>query len=70
MHSAVKDLTTGLMALGATHDLILVPHSFGGEIATYLAVEHLDWVHGAVLVDASLPDVLRVAGLAAAELDR
>ena len=54
--NAVQDLTTGLVALGATHDLILVPHSFGGEIATYLAVEHPDWVYGAVLIDTNLPN--------------
>ena len=56
MQSAVKDLTTGLMALGATKDLILVPHSFGGEIATYLAVEHPDWIYGAALVDTNVPN--------------
>ena len=56
MEDAVVDLLSGLKQLGATHDLVLVPHSFAGEIATYLAVQHPDWISGAVLVDTNVPD--------------
>ncbi len=56
MEDAVTDLESGLRQLGATHDLILIPHSFAGEIATYLALKHPDWITGAVLVDTNVPD--------------
>ena len=56
IQDAVADLTTGLEQLGATHDLILVPHSFAGEIATRLTLQHPDWVSGAVLVDTNVPE--------------
>ena len=56
MENAVADLKAGLKQLGATHDLILVPHSFAGEIATYLALKHPTWVSGAVLVDTNVPN--------------
>ncbi len=55
MRDAVTDLEAGLKQLGATHELILLPHSFAGEIATYLAMDHPDWVEGAVLVDTNVP---------------
>jgi pimeloyl-ACP methyl ester carboxylesterase len=54
--SATADLTNGLKVLGATRDVILVSHSIAGEIATYLVREHPDWISGAVLVDANIPD--------------
>ena len=56
MKDAVTDLEFGLKQLGATHDLILVPHSFAGEIATYLAMDHPAWIEGAVLVDTNVPN--------------
>jgi pimeloyl-ACP methyl ester carboxylesterase len=56
VQSATADLASGLYALGATHDVILVAHSVAGEIATYLANEHPSWIAGAVLVDANVPD--------------
>jgi pimeloyl-ACP methyl ester carboxylesterase len=54
--SATADLANGLRVLGATHDVILVAHSIAGEIATYLARQHPDWIAGAVLVDANVPE--------------
>ena len=56
LSSAVDDLTSGLMQLGATKDLILVPHSFAGEVAFGLAQIHRSWLYGAVFVDANLPN--------------
>ena len=56
IQDAVADLTAGLKQLGATHDLILVPHSFAGEIATRMTLQHPDWVSGAVLVDTNVPE--------------
>jgi pimeloyl-ACP methyl ester carboxylesterase len=56
MEDAVTDLESGLRQLGATHDLVLIPHSFSGSIATYLALRHPDWIAGAVLVDTNVPD--------------
>jgi pimeloyl-ACP methyl ester carboxylesterase len=53
---AVSDLESGLIELGATHDLILIPHSYAGTIATYLAERHPDWISGAVLVDTNVPE--------------
>lgn len=57
VQSATDDLENGLKALGATKDVILVSHSIAGEIATYLTTRHPDWISGAVLVDANVPDV-------------
>jgi pimeloyl-ACP methyl ester carboxylesterase len=56
MEDAVTDLESGLKQLGATRDLVLIPHSFAGGIATYLAIRHPDWISGAVLVDATVPE--------------
>ncbi|MBB6252139.1 alpha/beta fold hydrolase [Nitrospirillum iridis] len=56
VQGATEDLENGLRALGATHGVILVSHSLAGEIATYLAGRHPDWIAGAVLVDANVPD--------------
>lgn len=56
LKSATADLANGLKVLGATHDVILVAHSIAGEIATYLAHQHADWIAGAVLVDANVPE--------------
>lgn len=56
MEDAVTDLESGLTQLGATRDLVLIPHSFAGSIATYLAIRHPDWIAGAVLVDTNVPD--------------
>jgi pimeloyl-ACP methyl ester carboxylesterase len=56
MQDAVADLEAGLRQLGATHDLILVPHSFAGAISTYLAMRHPGWIAGAVLVDTNVPE--------------
>jgi pimeloyl-ACP methyl ester carboxylesterase len=54
--SATADLANGLEELGATQDVILVSHSIAGEIATYLVRQHPDWISGAVLVDANIPE--------------
>ncbi|MGA9796279.1 MAG: alpha/beta hydrolase [Rhizomicrobium sp.] len=56
VQSATTDLENGLQALGATKNVILVAHSLAGEIATYLARQHPDWVSGAVMVDANVPE--------------
>ena len=56
IEDAVADLESGLMQLGITHDLVLIPHSYAGTIATYLAIRHPDWISGAVLVDTNLPE--------------
>jgi pimeloyl-ACP methyl ester carboxylesterase len=56
MEDAVTDLESGLRKLGATRDLVLIPHSFAGSIATYLAIRHPGWISGAVLVDTNVPD--------------
>jgi pimeloyl-ACP methyl ester carboxylesterase len=56
MEDAVTDLESGLIQLGATRDLVLIPHSFAGMIATDLAIRHPDWISGAVLVDTNVPE--------------
>lgn len=64
VQSATDDLENGLKALGATRDVILVSHSLAGEIATYLARRHSDWLAGAVLVDANIPQFFTDAMIA------
>lgn len=54
--NAAADLEAGLTKLGATRDVILVSHSQAGEVSTYFAKKHPDWVSGAVLVDTNLPN--------------
>jgi pimeloyl-ACP methyl ester carboxylesterase len=56
IEDAVTDLESGLRQLGLTHDLVLIPHSYAGAIATYLVMRHPDWVSGAVLVDTNVPE--------------
>jgi pimeloyl-ACP methyl ester carboxylesterase len=56
MEDAVTDLESGLRQLGATHDLVLIPHSFAGSIAIYLAIRHPDWISGAIFVDTNVPE--------------
>lgn len=56
MEDAVTDLGSGLTQIGANRDLVLIPHSFAGMIATYLAIRHPDWISGAVLVDTNVPE--------------
>jgi len=56
IEDAVTDLESGLTQLGLTHDLVLIPHSYAGTIATYLVMRHPDWVAGAVLVDTNVPE--------------
>ena len=51
----VDDLKDGLTALGATHDLVFVGHSFGGEVGLSFAKQNPGWFAYAVLVDASIP---------------
>ena len=67
VQGATDDLENGLKALGATKDVILVSHSLAGEIATYLSGRHPDWVSGAVLVDANVPDYFTDAAIARGE---
>ncbi|MEK8226182.1 alpha/beta hydrolase [Oerskovia sp. M15] len=57
VEDAVSDLEAGLTELGVTDDVILVSHSLAGEIATSFVNTYPDRVSGAVLVDASLPDL-------------
>jgi len=56
IEDAVTDLESGLMQLGVTHNLVLIPHSYAGAIAIYLAMRHPDWVSGGVLVDTNVPE--------------
>ena len=56
IEDAVTDLESGLTQLGVTQDLVLIPHSYAGAIATYLAMRHPDWISGAVLVDTNVPE--------------
>ncbi len=65
VHDAANDLASGLEKLGATQDVILVAHSIAGEIATYLARQHPQWISGAVLVDANVPDFFTETTIAA-----
>lgn len=55
IEDAVDDLEQGLKRLGATRNVILVPHSFGGTITTYFTRKHPGWISGAVFVDANIP---------------
>ncbi len=57
LQNATDDLAHGLKMLGATHRVILVSHSLAGEIATYLARQHSQWISGVVLVDANVPEL-------------
>jgi pimeloyl-ACP methyl ester carboxylesterase len=57
VQSATDDLANGLERLGATRNVILVSHSLAGEIATYLARRHPQWILGVVLVHANVPEV-------------
>ncbi len=50
----VDDLRTGLSVLKADR-IVLVAHSFGGEVATAFVNQNPDTVARAVLVDASIP---------------
>jgi len=56
MEDVFTDLESGLRNLGATRKLVLIPHSFAGSIATYLAIRHPNWISGAVLVDTNVPE--------------
>lgn len=56
VEDAVSDLQAGLTELGVTQDVVLVSHSLAGEIATEFVRTDPDWIDGAVLVDASLPE--------------
>ena len=51
----VDDLRAGLSALGTNRNMVLVAHSFGGEVATAFVNQNPGWVARAVLVDASIP---------------
>jgi len=57
VEDAVSDLETGLKELGATKDVMLVSHSLAGEVATYFVNKNPNWIAGAVLVDASFPNL-------------
>jgi len=64
IEDAVDDLDSGLQQLGATHDLILVPHSFAGVIDTDLAARRPGWIKGGVLVDTNVPQFYTDAEIA------
>ena len=51
----VDDLKAGLSALGAKHNIVLVAHSFGGEVAFPFINQNPGWVARAVLVDGTVP---------------
>ncbi len=51
----VDDLKAGLAALGVTGGLVLVAHSYGGEVATSFASENPGAIARAVLVDTNIP---------------
>ena len=51
----VDDLKAGLTALGATHGIVLVAHSFGGEVGLVFASQNPGWIARAVLVDTNIP---------------
>lgn len=51
----VDDLRTGLSVLNANRNIVLVAHSFGGEVATAFVNQNPNTVARAVLVDTSIP---------------
>ena len=51
----VDDLKAGLSALGAKNTIVLVAHSFGGEVAFPFINQNPGWVARAVLVDGTVP---------------
>ena len=51
----VDDLKAGLSALGADHGIVLVAHSFGGEVAFPFVNQNPGSVARAVLVDGTVP---------------
>ena len=51
----VDDLKAGLAVLGTKPGIVLVAHSFGGEVATAFAAQNPGIIASAVLVDASIP---------------
>lgn len=55
LEQSANDLETGMKAIGLTNDVVLVAHSFGGEVDTLVAEQHPRWFSGAVLVDTNLP---------------
>ncbi|GAA2609883.1 alpha/beta fold hydrolase [Streptomyces lienomycini] len=57
VENAVSDLEAGLRELGVTRNVVLVAHSQAGEVATYFTRDNPRLVSGAVLIDASLPQL-------------
>ncbi|MGI4983133.1 MAG: alpha/beta fold hydrolase [Janthinobacterium lividum] len=55
LQNEVDDLKAGLSALGVRHDIVLVAHSFGGEVAFPFVNQNPGWVARAVLVDGTVP---------------
>ena len=51
----VDDLKAGLAALGVDSNIVLVAHSFGGEVAFPFVSQNPGWVARAVLVDGTVP---------------
>ncbi len=58
--SAVDDLHRLLSVADISRPIVIVGHSLGGELALLFAATHPNEVAGAVLVDPSFPDMLRV----------
>lgn len=62
----VSDLAALLRALGERDPVVLVGHSMGGLMVRLFALTHPDRVLGVVLVDAVVPDIMKLpAGPAA-----
>jgi pimeloyl-ACP methyl ester carboxylesterase len=55
IENEVADLEAGLSALGVKGRIVVVAHSYGGEVATSFVNKKPSRIAGAVLVDASIP---------------